>query len=167
MINYYLPKGDFVDGPSQVATRIQQDPDISQIFTLLDQQGSQVIKGNLFVVPINQSILYYQPIYLQGEENPLPEFKFVVVVYQDRIIMRDTLDSALAGIFGDATIEEGIDDSLSTNDAILDLLARASDAFSNAQEALLEGDLGSYQNLIEQAERLVKKATELLDENNK
>ncbi|RZP25768.1 MAG: UPF0182 family protein [Candidatus Actinomarinales bacterium] len=167
LINYYLPKGDFVDGPSQVATRIQQDPAISQIFTLLDQQGSQIIKGNLFVVPINQSILYYQPIYLQGEENPLPEFKFVVVVYQDRIVMRDTLDSALAGIFGDATIEEGIDESLSTNDAILDLLARASDAFSNAQEALLEGDLGSYQNLIEQAERLVKKATELLDENNK
>ena len=86
LINYSLPKGEFVDGTSQVATRIQQDPDISQIFTLLDQQGSQIIKGNLFVVPINQSILYYQPIYLQGEENPLPEFKFVVVVYQDRIV---------------------------------------------------------------------------------
>ena len=167
LINYYLPKGDFVDGPSQVATRIQQDPDISQIFTLLDQQGSQIIKGNLFVVPINQSILYYQPIYLQGEENPLPEFKFVVVVYQDRIVMRDSLDSALSGIFGEIIIEEGIDESLSTDDAILDLLGRASDAFSNAQKALLEGDLGSYQKLIEQAERLVKKATELLGENNK
>jgi len=167
LINYYLPKGEFVDGPSQVATRIQQDPAISQIFTLLDQQGSQIIKGNLFVIPINQSILYYQPIYLQGEENPLPEFKFVVVVYQDRIVMRDSLDSALSGIFGDTTIEEGIDESLSTDDAILDLLARASDSFSNAQKALLEGDLGSYQNSIEQAARLVKKATELLDENNK
>ena len=64
LIDFRLPKGEFVDGPSQVATRINQDPDISQIFTLLDQQGSSVIKGNLFVVPINQSILYYQPIYL-------------------------------------------------------------------------------------------------------
>ena len=59
LIDFRLPKGEFVDGPSQVATRINQDPDISQIFTLLDQQGSSVIKGNLFVVPINQSILYY------------------------------------------------------------------------------------------------------------
>ena len=167
LINYYLPKGDFVDGTSQVATRIQQDPDISQIFTLLDQQGSQVIKGNLFVVPINQSILYYQPIYLQGEENPLPEFKFVVVVYQDRIVMRDTLQSALSGIFGDINIDAGIDESLSTDDAILDLLERASDSFSQAQSALLEGDLGTYQTLIEQADRLVAKALELLDENNK
>ena len=102
LIDFRLPKGEFVDGPSQVATRINQDPDISQIFTLLDQQGSSVIKGNLFVVPINQSILYYQPIYLQGEQNPLPEFKFVVVVFQDRIIMSETLSEALASIFGEA-----------------------------------------------------------------
>lgn len=167
LINYYLPKGDFIDGPSQVATRIQQDPDISQIFTLLDQQGSQIIKGNLFVVPINQSILYYQPIYLQGEENPLPEFKFVVVVYQDKIIMKDSLDDALSSIFGDPSLEESIDLSLSKDDAIIDILGRASNAFSNAQDALLEGDLGTYQRLIEQAERLVAKALELMDENNK
>ena len=77
LIDFRLPKGEFVDGPSQVATRINQAPDISQRITLLDQQGSSVIKGNLFVVPINQSILYYQPIYLQGEQNPLPEFKIV------------------------------------------------------------------------------------------
>ena len=106
LIDFRLPKGEFVDGPSQVATRINQDPDISQIFTLLDQQGSSVIKGNLFVVPINQSILYYQPIYLQGEQNPLPEFKFVVVVFQDRIIMRETLSEALTSIFGDDLISD-------------------------------------------------------------
>ena len=58
LINYYLPKGEFVDGPSQVATRIQQDPSISQIFTLLDQQGSQIIKGNLFVIPIDLSLIH-------------------------------------------------------------------------------------------------------------
>jgi len=99
LIDYRLPKGEFVDGPSQVSTRINQDPDISQIFTLLDQQGSSVIRGNLFVVPINQSVLYYQPIYLQGEQNPLPEFKFVVVIFQDKIIMEESLGEALQGIF--------------------------------------------------------------------
>ncbi len=108
LIDFRLPKGEFVDGPSQVATRINQDPDISQIFTLLDQQGSSVIKGNLFVVPIDQSVLYYQPIYLQGEQNPLPEFKFVVVVFQDKIIMEESLTDAIASIFGEGAVSESI-----------------------------------------------------------
>ena len=81
--------------------------------------------------------------------------------------MRDTLKSALAGIFGDINIDESIDESLSQDDAVLDLLERASASFTQAQEALLEGDLGTYQTLIEQADRLVAKALELLDEKNK
>ena len=124
LIDFRLPKGEFVDGPSQVATRINQDPDISQIFTLLDQQGSSVIKGNLFVVPINQSILYYQPIYLQGEQNPLPEFKFVVFVFQDRIIMEETLSDALDSIFGEGISEDSQNEN--NSESPLDLLQKAS-----------------------------------------
>ena len=161
LIDFRLPKGEFVDGPSQVATRINQDPDISQIFTLLDQQGSSVIKGNLFVVPINQSILYYQPIYLQGEQNPLPEFKFVVVVFQDRIIMEETLSDALDSIFGEGISE----DSQNENDSEspLDLLQKASAAFDRAQEELVAGNLGKYQELIERAQSLVALAIDLLN----
>ena len=161
LIDFRLPKGEFVDGPSQVATRINQDPDISQIFTLLDQQGSSVIKGNLFVVPINQSILYYQPIYLQGEQNPLPEFKFVVVVFQDRIIMRETLSEALANIFGDEFINDVIEDTEGENP--LDILAKATKAFEQAQEELQKGNLGTYQELIDQAQQYVDLAIELLN----
>ena len=161
LIDFRLPKGEFVDGPSQVATRINQDPDISQIFTLLDQQGSSVIKGNLFVVPINQSILYYQPIYLQGEQNPLPEFKFVVVVFQDRIIMRETLSEALANIFGDELISDVIQDTEGENP--LDILAKATKAFEQAQEELQKGNLGRYQELIDQAQQYVDLAIELLN----
>ena len=161
LIDFRLPKGEFVDGPSQVATRINQDPDISQIFTLLDQQGSSVIKGNLFVVPINQSILYYQPIYLQGEQNPLPEFKFVVVVFQDRIIMRETLSEALANIFGDELISDVIQDTEGENP--LDILAKATKAFEQAQEELQKGNLGKYQELIDQAQQFVDLAIELLN----
>ena len=161
LIDFRLPKGEFVDGPSQVATRINQDPDISQIFTLLDQQGSSVIKGNLFVVPINQSILYYQPIYLQGEQNPLPEFKFVVVVFQDRIIMRETLSEALANIFGDELINDVIEDTEDENP--LDILAKATKAFEQAQEELQKGNLGKYQELIDQAQQYVDLAIELLN----
>jgi len=161
LIDFRLPKGEFVDGPSQVATRINQDPDISQIFTLLDQQGSSVIKGNLFVVPINQSVLYYQPIYLQGEQNPLPEFKFVVVVFQDRIIMEETLSEALNSIFGEGILEDTQDEN--DNESPLDLLQKASDAFDKAQEELIAGNLGKYQELIERAQSLVALAIDLLN----
>ncbi len=164
LIDFRLPKGEFVDGPSQVATRINQDPDISQIFTLLDQQGSSVIKGNLFVVPINQSVLYYQPIYLQGEQNPLPEFKFVVVVFQDRILMAETLAEALEGIFGDINIGTSIDEEEGQDSSPIDLLNKANSAFKQAQEELKDGNLGKYQDLVDRAEELVSLAIELLNE---
>jgi len=163
LIDFRLPKGEFVDGPSQVATRINQDPDISQIFTLLDQQGSSVIKGNLFVVPINQSILYYQPIYLQGEQNPLPEFKFVVVVFQDRIIMEESLSEALASVFGGDFATENVEDT--EGESALELLEKATKAFEKAQEELQNGNLGLYQNLVEQAQQYVDLALELLNNN--
>ena len=163
LIDFRLPKGEFVDGPSQVATRINQDPDISQIFTLLDQQGSSVIKGNLFVVPINQSILYYQPIYLQGEQNPLPEFKFVVVVFQDRIIMEESLSEALASVFGGDFATEDIEDT--EGESALELLEKATNAFEKAQQELQNGNLGLYQNLVEQAQQYVDLALELLNNN--
>ncbi len=161
LIDFRLPKGEFVDGPSQVATRINQDPDISQIFTLLDQQGSSVIKGNLFVVPIDQSVLYYQPIYLQGEQNPLPEFKFVVVVFQDKIIMEETLSDAIASIFGEGAISESIEES--QGESPLDILAKATEAFESAQKELQNGNLGRYQTLIDQAQQYVDLAIELLN----
>ena len=162
LIDFRLPKGEFVDGPSQVATRINQDPDISQIFTLLDQQGSSVIKGNLFVVPINQSIIYYQPIYLQGEQNPLPEFKFVVVVFQDRIIMRETLSEAIDSIFG-VDFESEIDNQ-TEGESPLDLLSKATKAYEQAEIELKNGNLGKYQELINQAQNYVNLAIEILNQ---
>ena len=163
LLDFRLPKGEFVDGPSQVATRINQDPDISQIFTLLDQQGSSVIKGNLFVVPINQSILYYQPIYLQGEQNPLPEFKFVVVVFQDRIIMEESLSEALDSIFGGEFASGTFEDT--EGESPLDLLEKATKAFEKAQQELQNGNLGLYQDLVEQAQQYVDLALEILNNN--
>ena len=163
LIDFRLPKGEFVDGPSQVATRINQDPDISQIFTLLDQQGSSVIKGNLFVVPINQSILYYQPIYLQGEQNPLPEFKFVVVVFQDRIIMEESLSEALASVFGGDFATENVEET--EGESPLEILEKATRAFEKAQQELQNGNLGLYQKLVEQAQQFVDLALAILNNN--
>ena len=131
---------------------------------MLDQQGSSVIKGNLFVVPINQSVLYYQPIYLQGEQNPLPEFKFVVVVFQDRIIMAESLTLALEGVFGDLEIDLDLDVDDTEDISAIDLLDKASDLFDQAQKALTDGNLGKYQDLIIQVEELVNKALEILNQ---
>ena len=115
----------------------------------------------MFVVPINQSILYYQPIYLQGEQNPLPEFKFVVVVFQDRIIMSETLSEALASIFGDELISDVVEES--EGESPLDLLAKATTAFEQAQEQLQKGNLGKYQELIDQAQQYVDLAIDQLN----
>ena len=111
---------------------------------------------------INQSIIYYQPIYLQGEQNPLPEFKFVVVVFQDKIIMKETLSEAIESIFGETS-----NDSEEKEDQLkpLDLLIKASEAFDKAQDELLNGNLGAYQDLIERAQRLVQQAVDLLNNN--
>ena len=131
---------------------------------MLDQQGSSVIKGNLFVVPINQSVLYYQPIYLQGEQNPLPEFKFVVVVFQDRIIMAESLSLALQGVFGDLDIDIDLGTDGSEETSAIDLLNRANQLFDQAQKALTDGNLGRYQDLIIEVEELVNRAIESLNQ---
>ena len=102
LIEFTLPKGQLINGLQQISARIDQDALISEQFTLIGQQGSEIIRGNLLIVPIEESLLFIQPIYLKGEGLVLPEFKRVVVVYGEETppIMRDTLDGALAEIFG-------------------------------------------------------------------
>jgi len=163
IIDYRLPRTAFVDGPAQVGARINQNPDISQQFTLWNQQGSNVIQGNLLVVPIDESVVYFQPIYLQGQENPLPEFKRVVVVYNDRITMRETLAQGLAEVFGgEVTPSEPSEVDVSGD--IEQLLQRADQAFADADAALQSGDLGLYQQKISDARQLIARAMELLAE---
>jgi len=161
IIDYRLPRTAFVDGPAQVGALINQNPDISQQFTLWNQQGSDVIKGNLLVVPIDDSVVYFQPIYLQGTQNPLPEFKRVVVVFNDRIVMRETLAQGLAEVFGGEVTptEPG---QVDVSGDIEALLQRADQAFVDAEAALRSGDLGLYQQKISEARQQMARAMELL-----
>ena len=99
LIVYTLPKDKLVYGPIQIEGRINQKPDISAELTLWGQHGSQVFKGNLLVIPINHSFIYVEPVYLQSQEGQIPELKRVIVIYTDRIEMRQTLDEALQAIF--------------------------------------------------------------------
>ncbi len=97
---YKFPKQRLVYGPMQIESRIDQDPTISQQLSLWNQRGSQVIRGNLLVIPIDQSILYVEPIYLQAEASQLPELRRVIVAYGNRIAMEETLGGALASVMG-------------------------------------------------------------------
>jgi uncharacterized membrane protein (UPF0182 family) len=89
-----------VYGPQQIENRINQDTEISRQISLWDQRGSKVIRGDLLVIPIEESLLYVQPLYLQAEGGRIPELKRVVVAYQNRVVMQETLDGALTELFG-------------------------------------------------------------------
>jgi hypothetical protein len=93
---YKFSKEALVYGPMQIESRIDQDPTISQQLTLWNQRGSSVNRGNLIVIPIDGSLLYIEPLYLQAEASRLPELKRVVVAYQNRVAMASSLSSGLA-----------------------------------------------------------------------
>jgi hypothetical protein len=88
-----------VYGPEQIEARINQDPVISQQISLWNRQGSQAIQGNLLIVPIEQSLLYVEPLYLEAAQNSLPTLVRVIVAYENRIVMSPTLEEALQAIF--------------------------------------------------------------------
>ncbi|MEH2292671.1 UPF0182 family protein [Nostoc sp.] len=99
LVLYVFPKERLVYGPEQIEARINQDPVISQQISLWNRQGSRAIQGNLLVIPIEQSLLYVEPIYLEATQNSLPTLVRVVVAYENRIVMAQTLKQALQGIF--------------------------------------------------------------------
>ena len=99
-ITYLFPKDKLVYGPMQIEARINQDTDISQLFTLWSQAGTRVIRGNILAIPIEDSILYIEPVYLRADaEGALPELKRVIVAFGDRLTMKETLEEALTTIF--------------------------------------------------------------------
>jgi uncharacterized membrane protein (UPF0182 family) len=105
-IVYRFPKDRLVYGPKQIVARINQDTEISRQVSLWDQRGSQVIQGTLLVIPIENSLIYVQPLYLRAETGKIPELKRVIVAYENRIAMEETLDAALSRIFGDVRVSD-------------------------------------------------------------
>ncbi|MBA3646454.1 MAG: UPF0182 family protein, partial [Gemmatimonadaceae bacterium] len=97
---YRFPKQSLVYGPRQIVNRINQDTEISRQITLWDQRGSEVIRGELLVIPIEESLIYVQPIYLRAEGGSIPELKRVVVAHENRVVMGETLEEGLNALFG-------------------------------------------------------------------
>ena len=99
LLLYTFPKQRQIFGPEQIEARINQDPAISSQISLWNRQGSRVVQGNLLIVPIEQSLLYVEPLYLEATQNQLPTLVRVIVAYENRIVMAETLPQALTALF--------------------------------------------------------------------
>jgi uncharacterized membrane protein (UPF0182 family) len=158
-----LPAEENVAGPTVVFARMNQDPRFSAERTLLGQGGSQVIFGDLLVIPIEDSFLYVQPVYVRAnQEAAVPELKRVVVVNGDTVGFGPTLADALQSAVGDEVVPpDGGGEPGGGDQTVAELLAEAADHFAAAEEALRAGDLATYQQEIEAAQDLVAQALEL------
>src|ERR1700747_3479174 len=104
LIVYEFPKEKLVYGPFQIEARIHQNTEISQQISLWNQMGSRVIRGNLLVIPIENSILYVSPLYLRAEQGHLPELKRVIAAYGEHVVMEEPLTAALSALFTESAV---------------------------------------------------------------
>ncbi len=101
LISYRFPRQSLVFGPAQIANRINQDTEVSRQVSLWDQGGSEVIRGELLVIPIEAALLYVQPLYLRAQGGRIPELKRVIVAHEGRVVMEETFEQALRLLFGE------------------------------------------------------------------
>ena len=154
LIVYEFPKEKLVYGPFQIEARINQNTDISQQISLWNQMGSRVIRGNLLVIPIGDSILYVSPLYLRAEAGQLPELKRVIAAYGDRVVMEETLGGALAALFKDTAAAAAASPAAGAADerarAALDHYQRALDRLKAGDWAGFGAELDAMRPLLEQ-----------------
>ena len=169
-----FPRSRVVPGPVQINSLINQDEEISPILSLLAQRGSQVTFGSLVTLPISDSLLYIQPLFIRAQDGGIPELKYVVLVSGDEVVIGGTFEEALSELFTagvdlgepdeeDPAEEEpqepGQPEEPTGTDAELDrLIERAAGLYERAQEALADGDFETYGRLIEQLGRLLESA---------
>jgi uncharacterized protein len=154
-----FPKTKLTYGPKQIDARIDQDTFISQQITLWSQAGSQVIRGSLLAIPIEQSLLYVQPLYLAASQGSLPELKRVIVAFGSQIAMEETLEQSLASLFGTKPSQETARPALAkTAEPGTDksLVVRAIGHFQRAQELLKQGNWAGYGDEMRRVEGLLK-----------
>jgi uncharacterized membrane protein (UPF0182 family) len=188
LVIYRFPKQELIFGPLQIEGRIDQNPEISSQITLWDQGGSEVIRGNLLVLPIENSLLYVEPLYLRAEQGQIPELKRVILASGDQIVMEETLAEALLALFegGDLGVpvaetpptaeeeepaqeptQETPESATTTTaaeplgDDIAELALTASNHYEAAQEALQKGDWAIYGEELEKMKAALDKLVEL------
>jgi len=170
LVVYNFPKQKLVYGPRQIDARIDQDPIISQQLALWNQRGSTVIRGSLLAIPIEQSLIYVQPLYLaaaeQGQGGALPELRRVIVAHGNQIAMEPTLEQSLARIFGGrlaptpaaaATTPAGTAPTPSPADRAV--ARRALEIYQRSQDALRRGDWATYGTEQKRLEETLRELT--------
>jgi uncharacterized membrane protein (UPF0182 family) len=160
-VSYVLPKDKVIFGPQQVANRINQDPIISRDFTLFHGTGSQVQQGNLLVVPIGDSFLYFEPIYLTATSGTgLPELKKVILADQTQVVYEDTLQQAINKLVGGSTGPLPTTPPPTITPAVIaqiaDLVTQANLHYAKAYAALKSGDLTTYASEMVQVGKLLQ-----------
>ncbi len=168
IVAFQFPAGLNVDGPTQVFARINQDSRFSAERTLLGQGGSVIRFGDFLVVPIANSLLYVQPVYVESQQaNAIPELKRVVVVNGTAIGIGSNLRDALSDSLGEAIPPEGGGEQPppqgTTDEQVAQLLQLAAGHFAAADAALTAGNLATYQSEIEAAQAAIEQAQALLN----
>lgn len=158
LVNFLFPSGRLVYGPEQIEGRIEQDPAISAQLSLWRQAGSEVIRGNLLVIPIQGSIIYVEPLYLQATQIKIPQVKRVIVVYNNQVAMGDTLQDAILKVFGATPSASPGEETVVPipSQQMQDLAARALDLYERAVAAQRNGDWGTYGTLLNELNTVLR-----------
>jgi uncharacterized membrane protein (UPF0182 family) len=180
LVVYEMPPGDLPDGPGIAAGKIQAEEDVSRDETELGRGGSEVLYGNLLLVPIDNAPLYVQPFYVvpEAESRQLPQLERVIAAFGDQVVIEDTLQEALEAIFGERVATQEQPDEPSGEqpggeeapaqpegtaaEEAARLLAEADAMFAEADQALADGNLAAYQDAINEARELIDDANALL-----
>ena len=169
---YRFPKTRFVDGPLQIQARIDQDPQLSSQLTLWNQQGSTVIRGNLLVIPLEDTLLFVEPIYLQAERSPMPELRLVVLATQDRLAYAPRFADAMSQLLEGRGVpaataasaapaappkssEAGRQPATSATD-MRSLIERANQALADYRRLTSEGKLGDAGAKLDELNRTLE-----------
>jgi uncharacterized membrane protein (UPF0182 family) len=162
MILYRFPKERLVYGPAQIEARINQNPEIAQQLNLWNQQGSQVFRGNLLVIPLGNAMLYFEPIYLRAAyEAAIPELKKVILASGSRVVMTDTVEEGLRQLLSEAKPSPGAPrptpaPTAATTPDVKMLVRQANRVYREAQNALKAGDWATYGAKMKQLEQLLR-----------
>ena len=177
LVVYRFPRQSLVFGPTQIVNRIDQDTDVSRQITLWDQAGSDVIRGNLLVIPIEEALLFVQALYLRAEGGRIPELKRVIVAFENRVVMEETLERGLSRLFGGTVAAEtgpvlpqlpvttagAAATAATVSPAMADLLRQAEDHYQRALDAQRNGDWATYGDEIEQVGTVLRRLRGLLN----
>jgi uncharacterized membrane protein (UPF0182 family) len=166
LLVYRFPKQSLVFGPRQIVNRINQDTEIARQITLWDQRGSEVIRGELLVIPIEKSLIYVQPLYLRAEGGQIPELKRVVIAHQNQVVMAETLESGLSLLFGGSSARPAVAETPSqvtvpgaATGVSATLLRQVQDAYDRAIAAQRAGNWAQYGEEMNRLGDLLRRLT--------